>query len=180
MTSPGVPMIFQGQEMLEDRWFHEQDPLDWSRFDEHQGIIQMYTDLFKLRRNWHDTTAGLTGEHVQVHHANTAENVVAFHRWKDGGPGDSVIVVLSFSNASRGLYTIGFPAGGPWRVRFNSDWQGYDPDFGLQDVFDIEAVEGEYDGMPFNGPVALGPYGAVILSQDRPVQQVGDEPKPAP
>ena len=36
MTSPGVPMIFQGQEMLEDRWFHEQDPLDWSRFEEHQ------------------------------------------------------------------------------------------------------------------------------------------------
>jgi len=168
MTSPGVPMIFQGQEMLEDRWFHEQDPLDWSHFDEHRGIIQMYTDMFKLRRNWHDNTAGLTGHHVQVHHANNVDNVVAVHRWKEGGPGDSVIVVLSFSNASRGLYTIGFPAGGLWKVRFNSDWQGYDPDFGLQDVFDVEAVEGEYDGMPFNGQVALGPYGVVILSQDRP------------
>ncbi len=168
MTSPGVPMIFQGQEMLEDRWFHEQDPLDWSHFDEHRGIIQMYTDMFKLRRNWHNTTAGLTGDHVQVHHANNAENVVAVHRWKEGGPGDSVIVVLSFSNANRGMYTIGFPAGGLWKVRFNSDWQGYDPDFGLQDVFDVEAVEGEYDGMPFNGQVALGPYGVVILSQDRP------------
>lgn len=167
MTAPGVPMIFQGQEMLEDRWFHEQDPLDWSRFEEHRGILQMYTDLFKLRRNWHNTTAGLTGYHADVYHVNNTDKVVAFHRWKDGGPGDSVIVAAGFANAPRGMYVIGLPAPGLWRVRFNSDWQGYDPDFGQQDVFDVEAREGEYDGMPFYGEISLGPYGVVILSQDR-------------
>ena len=172
MTAPGVPMIFQGQELLEDRWFHEQDPLDWSRFEEHKGILQMYTDLFKLRRNWRNNTAGLTGYNAEVHHVNDPENVIAFHRWKDGGPGasipgDSVIVAAHFSNASRGNYTIGFPAGGRWRVRFNSDWQGYDPEFGRQDVFDVDAQEGEYDGMPFHGAISLGPYAVLILSQDR-------------
>ncbi len=167
MTAPGVPMIFQGQEMLEDKWFHEQDPLDWSRFDEHGGILQMYRDLFHLRRNWHDTTAGLTGYNAEVHHVNNTENVIAFYRWKDGGPGDSVVVAANFANAKRGLYKIGFPAAGWWRVRFNSDWQGYDPEFGSQEVFDVEAKEGEYDGMPFHGEIGLGPYAVVILSQDR-------------
>lgn len=166
MTAPGVPMVFQGQEMLAGRWFHEQDPLEWSRVDEQRGIVQMYTDLFKLRRNWHNTTAGLTGPHVSVFHANDAENVLAYHRWKEGGPGDSVVVVASFANVSRAGYDLGFPAAGTWRVRFNSDWQGYDPHFGQQDVFDVEAVEGEYDGLPCHGEVALGPYAVVILSQD--------------
>ena len=168
MTAPGVPMIFQGQEMLEDRWFQEKDPVDWSRFEEHHGILQMYTDMFKLRRNWQNNTAGLTGANVEVHHINDPDNVIAFHRWKDGGPGDSVVVVASFSNTSRGEYTIGFPAPGPWRVRFNSDWQGYDPEFGQQDVFDVDAQEGAYDGMAYNGKISLGPYAVIILSQDRP------------
>ena len=76
-------------------------------------------------------------------------------------------VAASFANASRAAYKIGFPEAGWWRVRFNSDWQGYDPEFGQQDVFDVEAKDGEYDGMPFHGEIALGPYGVVILSQDR-------------
>jgi 1,4-alpha-glucan branching enzyme len=168
MTAPGVPMIFQGQEMLEDQWFQEQDPLDWSRFDERRDILQMYTDLFKLRRNWHNNTAGLTGKNTRVHHVNNAENVIAFHRWKEGGPCDSVIVVANFSNATRGDYEIGFPEAGSWRVRFNSDWRGYDEKFGQQDVFDVATEEGEYDGMPHKGKVSLGPYSVVILSQDRP------------
>jgi 1,4-alpha-glucan branching enzyme len=161
-------MIVQGQELLEARFFHEKDPVDWSRVESQRGILQMYTDLFRLRRNWQHTTAGLTGPNVQVYHANNADNVVVFHRWKDGGPGDSVVVLASFSKQGRTDYSVGFPAGGLWQVRFNSDWQGYDPQFGQQDVFAVEAVEGEYDGMPYHGKVALGPYSVVILSQDRP------------
>jgi 1,4-alpha-glucan branching enzyme len=166
-TAPGVPMLFQGQEMLEDKWFHEQDPLDWSHFEDHRGIIQMYTDLFKLRRNWGNNTAGLRGMNVKAHHVNNANNIIAFHRWKEGGPGDAVVVVANFSNAPREGYEIGFPDAGVWKVRFNSDWQGYDPQFGQAEVFDVTAEEGEYDGLPYKGKVNLGAYGVVILSQER-------------
>lgn len=31
MTSPGIPMLFQGQEFLEDGWFQDSEPLDWSQ-----------------------------------------------------------------------------------------------------------------------------------------------------
>jgi 1,4-alpha-glucan branching enzyme len=29
-TAPGIPMILQGQEFLEDQWFHDQNPIDWA------------------------------------------------------------------------------------------------------------------------------------------------------
>ena len=31
LTSPGIPMLFQGQELLEDRWFDDTVALDWDK-----------------------------------------------------------------------------------------------------------------------------------------------------
>src|SRR3954469_4576943 len=39
MTSPGIPMIFQGQEFLEDGWFKDDRPLDWSKSSSNGGIV---------------------------------------------------------------------------------------------------------------------------------------------
>ena len=165
-TSPGIPMIFQGQEFLEDEWFHDQDPIDWSKRDTYSGILQMYRDLIRLRRNWYDHTRGLRGQHVQVHHVNDADKVIAFHRWERGGPRDSVIVVVNLANRGHESYDIGFPSAGVWRVRFNSDWVGYDPEFGNHSSFDVRAIPGARDGMPCHGSIGIGPYSAIILSQE--------------
>ena len=165
-TSPGIPMLFQGQELLEDRYFHDRDPVDWSRLDRFAGIVELYRDLITLRRNVRGTTAGLRGGGVRVHHADDDEKVVAFHRWDAGGPGDDVVVVANFSQRAHSGYTIGFPREGRWRVRFNSDWAGYDPSFGGPHAYDTEAMPGERDGLPFHGDVGIGPYSALILSQD--------------
>ena len=35
LTSPGVPMLFQGQEFLEDGYFQDTDPVDWSKLATH-------------------------------------------------------------------------------------------------------------------------------------------------
>jgi len=165
-TSPGIPMLFQGQELLEDRYFHDRDPVDWSRLEHFAGIVELYRDLISLRRNSSGTTAGLLGAGVRVHHADDDEKVVAFHRWEAGGPRDDVVVVANFSQRAHPAYTVGFPRGGWWRVRFNSDWTGYDPSFGGPHAYDTEALAGERDGLPFHGDVGVGPYSALILSQD--------------
>jgi len=165
-ASPGIPMLFQGQELLEDRYFHDRDPVDWSRLGPFAGIVELYRDLISLRRNRHGTTAGLLGAGVRVHHADDDEKVVAFHRWDAGGPRDDVVVVANFSQRAHPAYTVGFPRGGRWRVRFNSDWAGYDPSFGGPHAYDTEARPGERDGLPFRGDVGIGPYSALILSQD--------------
>jgi 1,4-alpha-glucan branching enzyme len=61
---------------------------------------------------------------------------------------------------------LGFPRAGGWRVRFNSDWQGYSEDFGNQPGDDTWTNGGSPDGMPFQANVGVGPYSVLILSQD--------------
>ncbi|MBV8527182.1 MAG: alpha amylase C-terminal domain-containing protein [Candidatus Dormibacteraeota bacterium] len=168
LTAPGIPMLFQGQEFLEQRPFVD-DPatLDWSNLTTYAGIVQLYRDLIHLRRDWFATTAGLRGEGLNVFHVNNSAKVVAFHRFAEGGPGDDVVVVANFGNIGYPSYRIGLPRSGAWRVRLNSDWTGYDPTFGDWPSNDVPAVAAPQDGLAFSGDVGLGPYTAVILSQDR-------------
>jgi 1,4-alpha-glucan branching enzyme len=164
-TSPGIPMLFQGQEFLEDGFFSDTDPLDWSKADYFNGILKLYRDLIQLRRNWFNNTRGLAGNNVNVFHVNNTGKVIAFHRWKNGGPGDDVVVVANFSGQTFSSYQIGFPRGGLWYTRFNSDSNAYSPDFGNVAGYDTNASSGTKDGLPFRGNVGIGPYSVLILSQ---------------
>jgi 1,4-alpha-glucan branching enzyme len=165
-TSPGIPMIFQGQEFLEDEWFRDTDPIDWNKREKYRGIVNLYGDLIRLRRNWHNNTAGLCGPNVHVHHLNNKDKVIAFHRWENGGAGDDVIVVANMANRTYDNYTIGFPEGKLWKVRLNSDWNGYDADFGNHFSYHSRAHLGRRDGMLYHGNIGIGPYSVIILSQD--------------
>ena len=165
-TAPGIPMIFMGQEFLSWGYFADDRQLDWANVTAFPGIIQLYRDLIHLRRNWFDNTRGLRGENVNVYHVNNAGKVIAFHRWDQGGKGDDVVIVINFANRGYASYRIGFPRGGSWRLRFNSDWSGYDAGFGSWPSFDTNTDGGPQDSMPVSGSVGLGPYSAVILSQD--------------
>jgi 1,4-alpha-glucan branching enzyme len=164
-TAPGIPMIFQGQEFLEDGYFHDDRPLDWSKADHFDGILRLYRDLIQLRRNWHNNTRGLRGNHVNVHHVNNHDKLLAYHRWQHGGPGDDVIIVANFSARTYSNYRVGMPRGGTWYVRLNSDWNGYSGDFGNAGGYDTHAHPEGRDGMPYSAEVGIGPYSVLILSQ---------------
>ena len=166
LTSPGIPMLFQGQEFLEDRWFQDRDPLEWSRVEKYSGLVYMYRDLIELRRNLNGNTGGLCGPHVNVHHVQEELKVIAYHRWDQAGPKNSVIVVANLANRAYDTYHIGFPRQGIWKLRFNSDWSGYDPSYGDYPSTDIEARQGEKDGMDYTGEIKIGPYSVLIYSQD--------------
>ena len=165
-TSPGIPMLFQGQGFLEDRWFHDRDPLDWNLADKYEGLLELYGTLIRLRRNQTGTTRGLTGQNLHVHHVNNQDKILAFHRWSEGGSKDSVMVVANFRDTTFDQYVIGFPDAGKWKVRFNSDWKGYDDEFTDNFTGEPEASEGETDGMPFHAAISMGPYSLIIFSQD--------------
>lgn len=164
-TTPGIPMIFQGQEILEDEWFRDDDPIDWTKATTFSGVLELYRDLIRLRRNWFDTTKGLRGRHVNVFHVNDDDNVVAFHRWDHGGPRDDVVVVVNASNQARFDYRIGLPRKGTWRACFNSDSLIYGNDYGDVGYAEISADGGRYDEMPCGGTLAIGRYAAAIFSQ---------------
>lgn len=169
LTTPGIPMLFEGQEFLEDGWFRDDKALDWSKVDSLRGINRLYRDLVHLRRNLFGNTRGLIGPYVKILHANDQDKVIAFHRWLEGGAKDDVLVVASFTHRDiHGDYRIGLPRKGTWRIRFNSDWKGYSPEF-----HDVSPPDGEvvaeatpYDDCEFSGVFSLPPYGLLILSQE--------------
>jgi 1,4-alpha-glucan branching enzyme len=166
LTSPGIPMLFQGQELVEGSWFSDEDGLDWTLRHRHAGLLRLHRDLIALRRNTTDVSRGLRGEHVTVHHVNATAKVLGWHRWLEGGPRDDVIVLANFSTDAFPDYHVGVPRPGRWRVRFNSDWDGYDPEFETVDSLDADSEAEEHDGMAQRIAVGLGPYSVVILSQD--------------
>ena len=167
MTAPGIPMIFMGQEFLEWGAWTDAASLDWSKLSSFAGIHALYRDLIRLRRNWYDTTRGLSGHNVNVHHVNDRDKVIAFHRWADGGARDDVVVIANMANRGYDNYRIGLPRGGQWRVRLNSDARVYSTVFTDHAAFDVDAAGADAaDGMPCGGIVGIGPYTCLILSQD--------------
>lgn len=126
LTAPGIPMLFMGQEFLEDKQWsdnfeaHKDLLLNWGGLD--RGDKQMLDhlrftrELLNLRRQH----PALRGQGFRVVHAHDQDRVLAFHRWVEG-EGQDVIVVAHLSTFNRFGYRIGFPGGGEWREIFNSD-----------------------------------------------------------
>jgi 1,4-alpha-glucan branching enzyme len=126
LSAPGIPMLFMGQEFLEDKqWsdnfeFHQNLLLHWAGLDagDKQMLdhVRFTRELIKLRWRY----PGLRGQGFRVVHVHDQNRVLAFHRWVEG-EGHDVIVVVHLGNFNRFDYRIGFPGGGDWREVFNSD-----------------------------------------------------------
>jgi len=165
-TSPGIPMIFQGQEMLEDGEFTDRDELDWEKAVQFGGMVKLYRDLMNLRKNSQDLTRGLKGGMVEVLLRDDEQKIFAFHRWDQGGPRDSTVVVMNFADQDHQDLIIPFPEEGLWKIRFNSDWKGYDASFGNEYAYDTETLDSQANEGRFEARVNLPKYGALILSRD--------------
>ena len=159
LTSPGIPMLFQGQELLSSGSFDDRVPLDWARLDEYPGFFKAYQDLLALRTD----CEGLTGNNISVFHVNDVEKILAYYRWSDEDPGNGAVVVLNFATVTHEHYRIGFPASGTWKPVFNSDLRSYGEDFFDTQQDAVLTVAGEMDGLKFNGEINIGPYGCLIF-----------------
>jgi len=123
---PGIPMLFMGQEFLEDKQWtddfvaHHDLLLYWAGLE--QGDKQMLDhirftrELLALRRQ----TPGLRGQGFRVMHAHDQNRLLASHRWVEG-EGHDAIVVLHLAPFNRFGYRIGFPGSGTRRGILNSD-----------------------------------------------------------
>ena len=164
-TAPGIPMLFEGQEFLEGGWFRDDVPIDWHLNEEFQGIVRLYRDLIGLRLNRGGDSRGLCGRNINVYHLNDPQDLLAFHRWDKGGPGDDVIVLVNLSAEAKDGYTVGFPREGRWQLRLNSAWRGYSTAFSDHPSSDTEAFPGWYDGLPYHALVSIAPYSILIYCQ---------------
>ena len=126
LTAPGIPMLFMGQEFLEDKpWsdnteVHANLLLHWAGLDhgdrEMLDHLRFTRQLIQQRR----ASPGLRGNGFRVVHADDDHRVLAFHRWVPG-EGHDAIVVIHLAPFHRFNYRIGFPFSGGWREAFNSD-----------------------------------------------------------
>jgi 1,4-alpha-glucan branching enzyme len=159
-TAPGVPMLFQGQEMLENRSFNSSLPVDWSKTNTYSYIVQFYRDLIGVRRNLKGYTPGLEGDGCAMLQVDNINKLIAFHRWKSTAPNQDALVVANFSNLALSNYALPFPAAGTWFAHLNSDQTKYGPDYG-----NIGSSVVTASGSPIKGNITIGPYSVLVLSQ---------------
>ena len=164
-TTPGIPQIFQGQEMNEIQAFHDDIPLRWERTNTCAGIVRAYTDLIHLRRNLRGTTPGLKGAGVTVRRGDNNAKIIVFTRWDEDEQTDAAVVVANFSDTefNPGDYVVPFPSAGTWYSHFNGDSKFYGDDFGDLGLAQVEAV-----GESPAAAVPMGRYSLQIFSKRPP------------
>ena len=160
MTSPGTPMIWQGQEVLETNQFSDTRRMDWTRTNSQAGNWRLYRDLIRLRRNLDGVSAGLMGDAVSTYQVDNYNKLIAYSRWDGAETGDVAVVVANFANTVRSNFTVQFPETGTWYALFNSDSTNYASDYG-----DYGSAEVLAAGTPATGPVTIGPYSALVFSK---------------
>jgi 1,4-alpha-glucan branching enzyme len=157
LDRPRHPMLFMGQEMLEDEQFSDSRPLDWSHAVTYAAVVNFYRDLIRLRRNLDGVSLGLNGPWMTWHSVDNNRKLLAYHRW-GAGADDQVMVVLNFSNTEIGNYSFStFPADGRWYVNLNSDWTVTVP------ISPPRQFGGA--GQRRTGSVSIGPYSVLVLSR---------------
>jgi 1,4-alpha-glucan branching enzyme len=125
-TSPGTPMIFMGQEILEDKnWsddpeHHPDTSVWWDGLSGGQKAMtdmhRCVRDLITLRRNFSALRFGST----RVVHLDVMGRVIALHRWVEGR-GEDVLIVVCLRDRTHERYRIGLPQPGIWREALNTD-----------------------------------------------------------
>jgi 1,4-alpha-glucan branching enzyme len=173
LTAPGVPMIFMGQEFLEDKywtdWPGRPELLIWwdglEGKDKHMSDQHRFTrELMWLRRKH----PALRGEGLNVFHVQDDNRVIAIHRWLPE-VGRDVVVVASLNESTfydHG-YRIGFPGGGHWNEVFNSDIfdQWFNPN--AQGNFGGVTADGPaWDGLPTSAAITLPANSLLVFARD--------------
>jgi 1,4-alpha-glucan branching enzyme len=172
LTAPGVPMIFMGQEFLEDKhwtdWPGKPELLIWWEGlakDKNMTDQHRFTrDVMWLRRK----QPALRGDGLNVFHVHNDNRIIAFHRWLPG-VGHDVVVVASLNENTfyDHSYRLGFPGGGHWQEVFNSDI--YDNFFNPNSQGNpggVTADGGGMDGLPNSAGITIPANSLLVFARD--------------
>ncbi len=170
MAACGIPMLFMGEEFLEDRQWDDAVQtfpnllIDWAGLATNktmQDYLQFTKDLIALRRG----RAALRGEQFRVSTADSFQRVMAIHRWIDGVGGDTLFV-FNLQEFNRYGYRIGFPGAGQWPEIFNSDFYDQMPNPNTAgNGGSIFADEPAWDGMPVSAEITIPANGFVVFGR---------------
>lgn len=171
LTMPGIPMLFMGQEFLEDKpWTddvegHPELRLYWDGLHTNDSTMRDFLrftrDAIALRRRH----PALSAEGYALIHAHDENRVLAFQRWIPG-IGRDVIVAVNFADDSKFGYAIGFPGAGRWREVFNSDvYDGWVNPTPQGNGGAVDANGGAMHGRPCSAALTLPANGLVVFAR---------------
>jgi 1,4-alpha-glucan branching enzyme len=170
LTAPGIPMIFMGQEFLEDKpWSDDAGAGDNIWWDGVNGAdqsmmnhLRFTSDLIALRHH----QPALRGGGLHVFHVHDQNRVVAFQRWVEGA-GRDVVVVASLNESTYWSYDLGFPGSGEWLEVFNSDvYDNWVNPRVAGNGGAIWANGGPLHGLPASATIVIPANGIVVFARD--------------
>jgi len=126
LTTPGVPLVFMGQELLETKQFHDSNPIDWDRGDVSERSTKLFKDLITLRRNLDGRGAALQDTKIRIIEQDTDKQLLAYRRFLSGRPEDDLVVIINFSPEPMENIPVVFPRPAQWELLVNTD----DPQYG--------------------------------------------------
>ena len=171
LTAPGLPMLFMGQEFLEDKYWTD-DPdnhpghlIWWEGLEQDRAMhdhFQFMRDLIWLRRRH----PALQGESINPYYVHNNNRILAFHRWIEG-IGRDVVVVASLNESTFPHYELGFPQPGGWYEVFNSDYYDHFPNPWTQgNGGAIEAFSASRDNMPAAATLSIPANSLLVFARD--------------
>lgn len=165
LTAPGIPMLFQGQEFIEDEYFQDTEGLDWEKEKKHNGIEKLIGDVIKLRTGESVGAKGLRSQHIEILHVNHDTKILAYNRFDANDPTEPVLVVLNFSNQEYENYGIGLKANEPFQLKINAASKIYDEAFSELPVDSVEVVEENTDAKNWTGKINIPAYASLIFTK---------------
>src|SRR5207249_1770563 len=170
LASRGIPMLFMGEEFLEDKQWDDAVKvfpnllIDWAGLTTNkvmQDYLQFTKDLVVLRRSY----PALRGESLRVSTADSFQRVLAIHRWIESA-GEDMLFVFNVQEFNRFGYRVGFPSGGRWREIFNSDFYDQMPNPTIAGNGGSIFANGQpWDGMPTSAEITIPANGFVVFSR---------------
>jgi len=164
-TAMGIPHLFMGQEILEDKPWHDQpggpQQIWWDGLEQDRcmsDFLAFTQDLFALRKQ----LPALRASGINTFHTHNDNRILAFHRWVEG-EGRDIVVVVSLNESNFWHYDLGFPLHGQWQEVFNSDaYDNFPNPYCAGNGGAIQAEGHGMHGLPTSAQVAI-PANSVLI-----------------
>jgi 1,4-alpha-glucan branching enzyme len=169
LTAPGIPSVFMGEEVLEDKnWSDDRgaNGLIWwegltATDSAMRDFLRFVSDLTHLRL----AQPALRGAGIRVSRADNDDRVLVMHRWVENVGLDVVVVASLDENVKHG-YVIGLPYAGMWNEIFNSDYyDGFPNSSANGNGGSVAAFMRPLDGFVASAFVTLPANGVIVLTR---------------
>lgn len=169
LTAPGIPMIFMGEEIYEDKQWSDSAPdclIYWDGLASDRTMIDFHRftrELIWLRRK----QPALRSEGHATVLMDDLNRVLAYQRWVPW-VGRDVIVVASLNESTLYGYRIPFPAQGAWYEVFNSDvYENWVNPQVAGNGGGVQASGTPLNGLPASAEIVIPANSLLVFARDR-------------